>query len=264
MLFDRSLRLQLSLFWSQESPFELSNSAAIDRLQAAFEPADGQQPMGLHLQNAAHQPGVELVPPATPRVALPAVTWSSGGFWRVSLTPMRLDVFFDPIAFAQARDIDTPREDVFLGDVVARAVPVMTTAVGLWSVSRLALVMRAEANMDVSDAARIVAQRAFSTEIQRGVETGDVADVEFRVNRPTAWTLPGMDESIRVNRLETCSAIWGLAGSQVQSFFRLERDVNTTPQFPGRVPEAASSAFFSQAQEWIMPGLTEVARTGAK
>lgn len=186
--------------------------------------------------------------------------WQTGGVWRLTLQPSRLDLFFDARAYSDLFD----QGAVSLEQVCQRVVPNLAGVGELLqcNVLRAAMVFTGHASCEGREASSIVARIFFNSNLQSEVTNGGIADVAARVNHLASWKLSDLSD-VRIHQIEAANVNWALRedGDEEMSLV-WQLDVNTSVK--NRVltlSNEAVSSFYDQARNWISGQINRLRET---
>jgi len=249
--FDRVLTYQFGCFFGQSAPDEEIDQDQVRRLaEVVAAPVPGVTEPTVAFSSS--QMGSALVVQGNGVVSQNQIAWQgAAGIWKLTLSGVRCDLFFDARGHADARGV----EPLSLQNVNRRVSANMARAIlsARFPVNRILLAVNAERNADGSDAVRLVARRFYRSELQREAEAGRLVEASARAAEREKWSLADRGE-IAVNCIEQGAATWALEGRTPRTRLQWQFDANTAPELADdtmRFDEAEIEAFFTRAVNWI-------------
>lgn len=256
--FDGSHQMQFVLFLqAQEGADADGLMEALGELVSA--PVAGVENMGLKLGS----PALENVFSQQPAGLTPGqqVVWNAGsGIWRLILNPSRLDLHFDARGYAEIREVEAPSVEL----TVNRVAPNLAGVGDLLAsrINRIAFVVSGQSTEEAAGGSPtvIAARQMFGGEVLEKAATGEIRDLLGRVNSAEDWSFPGVDESVRVNRIEAAQATWNYSASGAETSLVWKADVNTGPELTAEVDFGGADIldFYSRAVVWISERLNSL------
>jgi hypothetical protein len=264
--FDKSLQYQFSLFYF-DNGLEANELKQLPALISRQTPTT--KSLGLKLVRRENAATVVLA--GRQGASMPYFEWSAGsGIWKLTWTPIRLDLVFDALGYADiiAGYSDSPLEPPTLRNVVDRVSLNLAESLKTSSrpVNRMALIVTGVASEEFAPKpSDTVAAKFFSAETQRLIASGEIFDVNARMNTIAHIELPLSNKSmtsIRINQLETGASNWLLEDGKESVTLNWQLDVNTSPveMEKGEYDKDAVSAFFEFAEKWISDRLLDLRR----
>jgi hypothetical protein len=259
MKFDQSLQYQFVLFFSQPADPELRYLKELPSIMSQQVP--NTKSLGLKFSQE-RQPGMAQA--AGVAGTMPSFIWGGGtGIWKMTWTPIRLDLTFDAGAFAEieasvkGESPTVPDLDLVIDRVAPNLGDALEKSTGI---NRLALIFTGKSSAsDGASPTKIVAKRFFNTATIESANTGQVRDLTGRVNWSADWkitTKTGAQESTPVNRIEQATVSWNYDDESEYVSLTWQFDVNTSPAAKRSYGRAGVRDFQKDAAKWIADRLS--------
>ena len=250
-LFDRKLEFQFSFIF--KGHLKSISAEMLPRLpKIASAEFDAGPKLRMRLSDQKTEEA--LIGVGSQSVNVPVVTWT-GGIWRLSFSPLRVDLVADALAY-----FDVATKELVLDTVRKRVADNLATMANELDaeVSRFALIVNVEASREtMENPAVVVADTYFNDDIRAAVANEQTIEVTGRTNAAVSWELEKAG-SIKVNRIEQLSSHEVYEAGAVSNRFRVLLDVNTSPWVSARLPPSALPRFYESACKWVDERLSAV------